>query len=44
MCFVQSPSLHPCLSAPVGGQMFTGDLLIEKHGQIFTRGGGAEIM
>ena len=27
---------HPDLSAPVGGQMFTGALVTEKHCQIYT--------
>ena len=29
-------SKHRCLSAPVRGHMFTGVLVIQKHGQIFT--------
>ena len=28
--------IHPLLGAPVRGQMFTGVLATEKHGEIFT--------
>ena len=34
---------HPRLSSPVSGQMFTGVLVTEKYGQIFTGSSNYEL-